>query len=153
MNIKVYSRFFSSINTTNKTINLNKIFLHKHMIAKTKGHFESKKLFPRDYIEEHEDLKNEDYVNEIFDEDYYHFFHKDSDSNVDINNFSHQRIWFHWYIKEKDMIEKFEYGYGGLRWFYFLFPCMFLFFCIYIKPVYDREVFGDSFYYIRPLRL
>ncbi len=131
----------------------NSIKHSKTIISKSRPEFESIKINPRVYREEHEELTSADYVNEIFDEEYYHFFHKDMKDHSEVDHFDNQRIWYHWYLNNEDILEKYQYGSGFVKWSYLTMPILFFFYCFYVKPHQSRRMFGKDFPQVRPIIL
>ncbi len=131
----------------------NSIKFSKTLISKSRSEFESISINPRSYTEEHEDLTPADYVNEIFDEEYYHFFHKDIQDHHDTDHFNEQRIWYHWYLNNEEILEKYQYGSGFVKWTYLTMPLLAFFYIFYVKPHTNKRVFGKYDPRLRPIML
>lgn len=133
--------------------NINKA---KLCLAKSRGEWESIKTFPRDFAEEHEELTADDYVNEVFDDDYYHYFHKEASSINDEaleDHFYKQRIWYHWYIHPEQFSTEYEYGNVVVKTLFRLLPVLAFIFLFYIKPNIYRQQYGKKYPISRPIIL
>ena len=134
---------------TSKSINKS-----KNLMSKSRGEWESIKLFPRDFADEHEELTSDDYVNEVFDDNYYHFFHKEATPHNEQlldDHFHHQRMWYHWYINPEKISTEYEYGNSVVKTVFRCLPfLLFVYFC-YIQPSSNRKKFGKNNPSVRPI--
>lgn len=131
-----------------RALRSNKLKLNTHMLktSRSRGPFEPYSIFPFDSTkEDHEEPNHADYVNELLDDDYFHYFHQDADAIQDISQFEEQRIWYHWYINPKKILEKADFGSPLIRFLYLTFPAFILFFIIFIKPQ-KAKTFSPCYY-------
>ncbi len=132
---------------------INKTKLH---MSKSRGEWESIKLFPRNYTEEHEELTADDYVNEIFDDNYYHFFQKEAavknEDGLD-DHFYKQRMWYHWYIYPETFSTEYEYGSAVVKTIFRCLPLLILLFLAYIRPAIYRQQYGKNYPMERPIKM
>jgi hypothetical protein len=84
-----------------------------------------------------------EYVNEILERDYNHFFNRDHDFSHE-DGFQAQRIWYHWYINPENFTEKYDKGYSLFYYFFISLPFLLFFYYKNIDPHYRKKRFGHS---------
>lgn len=130
-----------------KALRCNKLKLNTHMIqsARSRGPFESYSNFPfNNRVEDHEEPTHADYVNEFYDEDYFHYFHKDAETSHNISSFDEQRIWYHWYINPTKILEKADFGSPLLKLLYLTFPGLIFAYIAFVKS-HKAKSFSPSY--------
>ena len=76
----------------------------KNLICtRTKNDWDSSRAFPHNHLDEHEEPREEEIIQDIFDKNYYHFQNKakNADSHVEEDKFIKYRMWQHLYVTPK----------------------------------------------------
>ena len=122
---------------------------YSKLTSKSKGEFDPYHSFPNDQHDEHVAPTSEDYVNELLDRDYYHYFRKDSDK-IGNDPYEEQRIWYHWYINTSEFIEKYVWIGPFGKFILLTYPGILLF---YIFKVLRRNSETSSYLQNRYIRI
>jgi hypothetical protein len=73
------------------------------LFVRGKNDWDSDRAFPHNQLDEHEEPKEEEIIQEIFEKNYYHFFNKGklADTHGDEDKFVKYRMWQHLYVTPK----------------------------------------------------
>lgn len=132
------------LNTNKRALNCIKSN-NKILFSRNTGDFESERNPINKQSDEHVDLTPDDYVNDILNEEYYHFFNQDSDPISSMTEFDEQRTWYHWYINPEHMLEKYNFDIPVIKWLYFTYPMLIIMYFIYILPNKMRKIHGKKY--------
>ena len=82
---------------------LNIRYIKTDVCARTKNDWDSSRAFPHNQLDEHEEPREEELIQEIFDKNYYHYHNKakNADAHVEEDKFIKFRMWQHLYVTPK----------------------------------------------------